>query len=691
MEKRADRILGSVWLKAAAIVMFVISVITFALSAAGIVALCEYDAYRSEENFRIKKEKFFYRAGKSYAEIAVRKYMYENSGEDTGFDSYLDVYVLDESDWEKEGRNYGALIYDSDGKLLGRPGYGPDEKYFYRQTYDVSVIFGDIRLAYEEIPGETYEERQQAVKERAKELGADFYDTEYDSRGNYGRAVFYRYNRFIGKAEICLCEDPLISDSYTLEKDFLELGYNWRYTLIVLCVLSFAVMLSMFVLLIFAAGRRSRTAGITLGPTDRIPFDLFSAVLIVTIMAGVFLIVDLLEWISENTGLLILPAAAAIAILLLFVLWFMSFAARIKAGKWWENTLIARLFHGIRILFRHIGRLIGYIPVIWKALLFLAVAVLFNGIAAVFLAAQEETGLIFWVIGWILTGGVVVVCAIELHKLSSGARRIAEGRPDAKIDTGRMTPGFRRFAEDLNHIGDGIRRAVDEQMKSERLKTELITNVSHDIKTPLTSIINYVDLLEREGAVSEAGQGYLEVLSRQSARLKKLIEDLIQASKASTGNLETHPAPTDMKVLAEQIAGEYQDRFSAAGLTAVCRSGTEDSAVLADGQLLYRVFDNLMGNICKYAQPGTRVYLDVTGSDGKVRCMFRNISANPLNIPPDELTERFVRGDSSRHTDGSGLGLSIAKSLTELQGGRFAVQIDGDLFKVTVEFDRLQE
>jgi signal transduction histidine kinase len=231
---------------------------------------------------------------------------------------------------------------------------------------------------------------------------------------------------------------------------------------------------------------------------------------------------------------------------------------------------------------------------------------------------------------------------------------------------------------------------VDEQMKSERFKAELITNVSHDLKTPLTSIINYVDLLKKEDIPNETARGYIEVLDRKSQRLKKLTEDLVEASKASTGALTVNRERLDVKQLVEQAAGEYQEKLSAAGLTLVTTLPQEPVTVTADGRHLWRVLDNLLGNCVKYALEGTRVYLDVTAQGEQAILTVKNISRQSLNLPAQQLLERFVRGDESRTTEGSGLGLSIARSLTELQGGTFELTIDGDLFKAVITLPQTQ-
>ena len=238
----------------------------------------------------------------------------------------------------------------------------------------------------------------------------------------------------------------------------------------------------------------------------------------------------------------------------------------------------------------------------------------------------------------------------------------------------------------IRRIQAAFQKAVDEQTRAERMKTELITNVSHDIKTPLTSIVNYVDLLEKEDIQPEKAKEYVDVLHRQSARLKKLTEDLVEASKASSGCLPVHLARTDVNVLLSQLAGDYLEKLEAAQLEPVFHPAPSQPKIQADGQLLSRVLGNLFSNICKYAMPGTRVYFESSANAGIVTITFKNISKYELNIPAEELMARFVRGDRSRHTEGSGLGLSIAQSLTELQGGSFRLEIDGDLFKAIVSF-----
>ena len=302
-----------------------------------------------------------------------------------------------------------------------------------------------------------------------------------------------------------------------------------------------------------------------------------------------------------------------------------------------------------------------------------------------FILMYDESG------GWLLVGllfSIVIYAAAifgawQMKGIKKAGQQLAEGKFDEKIDTKHMYWEFKSHAENLNSIGDGLAKEVAQRMKSERLKTELITNVSHDIKTPLTSIINYADLLQKAKTEEERAE-YLAVLERQSQRLKKLTEDLVEASKASTGNMSVNLAPTNTQEIINQSYGEYSSKLEAGRLNTVINIPEPAPAVMADGRLLWRVIDNLFNNVVKYALPETRVYVDVRTEGAAAVISMKNISRAALNVSAEELMERFVRGDASRHTEGSGLGLNIAKSLTGLQHGEFSISTDGDLFKAEI-------
>ena len=281
---------------------------------------------------------------------------------------------------------------------------------------------------------------------------------------------------------------------------------------------------------------------------------------------------------------------------------------------------------------------------------------------------------------------VLVTDGMQRQKLLTAIQEINSEEGNTRISESGLFAINRQMAAAVNDLGDGLRHALQEQMKSERMKADLITNVSHDLKTPLTSIINYVDLLKREELHNEKANEYLEVLDQKSQRLKQLTEDLVEASRASSGNVVLDIRRIDVKELLMQTSGEFVERFEARGLHLVENFPQNPQYVDADGRRLWRIIENLFRNVEKYAMPHTRVYLDLINDGDRVAFSLKNISENPLNISPEELTERFTRGDESRSTEGSGLGLSIAKDLTEIQKGTFEIYLDGDLFKVTVSF-----
>lgn len=280
--------------------------------------------------------------------------------------------------------------------------------------------------------------------------------------------------------------------------------------------------------------------------------------------------------------------------------------------------------------------------------------------------------------------------AMDNKRLLDGCNRMKDGMFDKKIEIANLYFDKLELAEAINTMGEGLEKAVSTSMKDERMKTELITNVSHDIKTPLTSIINYIDLLKREGITPEEQQEYLKVLDTKSQRLKQLIEDLIEVSKTTSGNIELQLANLDFKELLNQAIGEFEEKFAERNLELVMTCADHKIQIWADGRRCYRILENLFSNVYKYAMPHTRVYVNLQQDAGQMVFTLKNISEAPLNVAVEELMERFVRGDVSRSTSGSGLGLSIAQNLVNLQQGRLEIKLDGDLFKVEIRFPVVQ-
>lgn len=380
---------------------------------------------------------------------------------------------------------------------------------------------------------------------------------------------------------------------------------------------------------------------------------------------------------------------------------FIVIAIKARQHVFWQSSLCFMIFKGLKMILRglknvgcfagrKIALLLNSIPLVWKSAAVVLAGIIVNFFITVLLMWNYYGGSgilwLLWIVGAILIEGLAIYIAVSFRKIREASKCLADGVLDHKISTDGMHADLKRHAEDLNHISDGMSKAVEEKMKSERFKTELITNVSHDIKTPLTSIINYVDLLKGENLENERAAEYIGVLDRQSQRLKKLTEDLVEASKAATGTVTLDMHPCKVSILMMQVCGEYDEKLKEKKLEVVSQFKDEDSEIMADGRSMWRIFDNVMGNICKYSQPNTRVYQLIEKKDGRLTITYKNTSEYQLNISEEELMERFVRGDSSRHTEGSGLGLSIAKNLAALQGGNLKVNIDGDLFKVIMEF-----
>lgn len=479
------------------------------------------------------------------------------------------------------------------------------------------------------------------------------------------------------------------TDLYVQANTLLNFVYSMRYTALVTMFVSFIIGAAAFVFLMCAAGHRNGTDEIVTTVWDHLWLDVFAvgavlAEVFVFYVAAIFLInVD----VAYLPFILFVTAVATLCMGWLLLLFLLSFSVRVKLGKWWRHTLCYQFFRKIGQFARMIWENIGFL---WKVILVMLVLAFFEGIG-VLMFFNSDIALLLWLLEKLVLYPLVLWYCVQLNQLKSGTEKIAGGEPGYQISTKRMTGIFKEQGEQINHISDGMTHAIEERMKSERFKTELITNVSHDIKTPLTSIINYVDLLEKEDLHNETAQEYLEVLERQSSRLKKLIEDLIEASKASTGNLPVHLERLEAGIFMTQTVGEFEEKTKAAGLDLVIEKPETPVYIMADSRHFWRVIDNLMNNICKYAQSGTRVYINLEVKEAQVSITFRNTSKYPLNISSDELMERFVRGDASRNTEGSGLGLSIANSLMDLMGGTFRLYVDGDLFKVVLGFAETAE
>ena len=485
-----------------------------------------------------------------------------------------------------------------------------------------------------------------------------------------------------------LSDGSIYALTYTVDLLQVETAPTYSYLLlswltehaglmVTLTVLAALLSLFFFCFSMASAGHWAGHEGIHLTWLDKIPADVWLLVLLCTFFIG-------WEAFYYEWGRVFF-CAALVPLVLLFLC---AFAAQCKAGTVLRSALIGRiarfLWRIVRAIFRALLHTLARLPLVWKtALVGLVIAgAEFLLYIIDFYRVRYGVFLMMKIIELL----AVLYIAVSLRALQKGGEKLSQGDFSSTIDTRYLIGDFKRYGQELNDVQGGLEQAVQEQMKAEHLKTELITNVSHDIKTPLTSIVNYVDLLKKEDMPSPAAREYIAVLDRQSHRLKKLTEDLVEASKASSGALNVELQPTDVNVLLSQIEGEYQERLAACHLTLVTQPPAPGTMIQADSRLLSRVMDNLVSNVCKYAMENTRVYVTAAVRDGQAVISFKNVSRDELNISPDELMERFVRGDASRHSEGSGLGLSIARSLVQLQGGTFALSIDADLFRADIVF-----
>lgn len=614
----------------AAEIVFAVMVVLTALQSIGVLLIWDNGAYHyTQGEYEYHALESYFR---SYANSLLEAYAYY--GEESAAE--LGVIYINENmgvDW--------VISYEGKKELL-IPATQTEKKYSYKFQYE-----------------------------------QEYYEHDHDDETGYTTTY------------VVECNVKSSSDYYGIDnvRRDTENIYLIRYVILFTTPITALIALILLAILVKRAGEVKGKEELQLRWVDRIPFDLHFLVngILLCLGFGIFDDVGGNDW-----SMVVVVTVAVLAISLVLMWLLMTWSVRLKQGEIWKNTIINMV---CRRLKRNGKKGFVYlqekIPLIWKGLaVLLGISVLEGFILYICYDTYVFDGpiIIFWFIEKIVIFGIAFIVLMNLKQLQKGGEVLASGDLTHQIDTKNMFWEFKRHGENLNRISDGMQHAVEERMKSEYFKTELITNVSHDIKTPLTSIINYVDLLEKEDFDIPAAREYLVILDKHSHRLKRLIEDLIEASKASTGALSVNLENCEVGVLLTQAAGEFEEKLNSNELDLIIRKPEDELVISADRKHLWRVFDNLLNNIYKYAQPGTRVYLDMQKTDNEVTIIFRNTSRYALNITSDELQERFVRGDSSRTTEGSGLGISIAKNLMELMHGDFELIIDGDLFKVILTF-----
>lgn len=487
-------------------------------------------------------------------------------------------------------------------------------------------------------------------------------------------------------------KDFPVLDRIKQEKLVYDKFEPWLVPVMAGSVLALILALAGVVILTIGAGRNNEDKKVHLNFLDRCYTEIVAVVVFMIWLMGTSVIVQAMD---DEEMRIVWKAIGFGTLGLWFGIWFLagwlSLVRRIKARSLWRDSLLRHILLLVRKCFSKCsdllvflgGNMISRVKIILLFGIFIFLQFMFTGMTveggsalSLFLMIVMDCAVLYY----------LIKKAWGREQIIAGLKKITDGDLQYKIPTEKLSGEQEMVADYINHIGEGLDAAVENSLKNERMKTELITNVSHDIKTPLTSIINYVDLLKRENPEDPKIRGYLEVLENKAQRLKVLTEDVVEASKASTGNIALEMTDLNFIELVHQVIGEFEEKFEERNLTMVVHFDEEEAIICADGRRLWRVLENVFGNVSKYAMENTRVYVDVKVDRPNVQLSLKNISAQPLNISAEELTERFIRGDVSRNTEGSGLGLSIAKDLVQLQGGELKLYLDGDLFKVTIEF-----
>jgi len=632
-----------------------ISAILLSLCAAGAIFMIEEDFYTLSEG--------------AIFDDAMSS-MLRSSGDDY----LLDIFWNDKPgvyQFSETGTNVLLQVVDVDGKIVGQsPSFEETgDSWSYSYDYLMEVSRDEEGHAYYVDVYDVYHPQE-----------ASIYAQNEDSEKEYFHyTIHYRFK--VGFPS---------QDRYRLAYQAVHLAYGLRYWVYVLGILLGVLALVSFIGLLCVSGRRPEDQELHPGPLHKVPFDLLLGGWILAFGFTIFGIGDVF---GRNTESFFLLLGALVVCFNLALGLSMSVACRIKDKSLFRNTVIAWLLHLSWRILRSLGHgcvaVFRGIPLVWRTGLVLLALCFLELFGLALFRFDTDMRFFAWFLEKLVLVPAVLWIALSLRRLQKSGEKLAEGDLSYHTDTRGMFWDFKRHGENLNSIASGMTIAVEDRLRSERMKTELITNVSHDIKTPLTSIINYAGLIGAEQTDNPKIQEYSEVLVRQSERLKRLIEDLVEASKASTGNLEVNLSPCEASVFLTQAAGEYSEKLEKANLELITKPGPESLRIQADGRRMWRIFDNLMNNICKYAQPGTRVYLSLEEQGNQAVITFKNTSREPLDMSEEELMERFVRGDRSRNTEGNGLGLSIARSMAELQGGTLRLSIDGDLFKAILTFPKL--
>ena len=703
----------SFWVKSVTFVLAVVLALCVAVSGLGVLLVGGSGMYNFS-SFSVWLNDNYYGIAETVARNVVREYA---AGKSDSPQWLLEQYGFGQTDeelgawFDLSGNDWYYIIEDADGKIVRSTQNANVEEPLLFGFEDLEVNYPVVAGRVErELPTTTptgatteptvdsswaAEETLPPTEPVTTEAAVEYSDVAWDPYN--GEEVLVRYESSGSyNVTIGISKNYVGYSNYTgLPQSFMNWLFAARFVLIAVIAVSFFLFAAAFVFLMVIAGRDPKTGEVNPKALNKLPLDLYLAAGVCGTVLGCLAAYELLDILfyensNYNMLVLVLMCGCGIGVATLDMGFFMALAAQFKLPSyyWFKNSLCGRLLRFCwkycRLAGRSIRQVFRMLPIIWE---WIAAGGVLGIILLIICAGSASHWYsVFPLFLWCaMFAGVVIYCGYCYGIIHKGIKRMNAGDLQEKIDTKYLIGSFKTIAENLNALADVVMIAAEKQLKSERMKTELITNVSHDIKTPLTSVINYVDLLQQPHTEEEGAQ-YLEVLSRQSLRLKKLVEDLMDMSKASSGNVAVNVTSVDAVEAVNQALGEFSDKLENAQLMPVFRSPDSQLHMRADGRLTWRVLSNILSNVVKYALPGTRVYIDLLRLDKTVVLSVKNISREELNISAEELTERFVRGDASRNTEGSGLGLNIAQSLMTLQHGSMDVTVDGDLFKVTLTF-----
>ena len=688
----------ALWVKCLTFILAVVLLLCVAVSGLGILMAESmnmylndtYEEWHYDQNSYLANELAYQMLREYSAELSDSpQWLLEQTGYLYGYENVKQWYNLAENEWYYNIKDEnGKVVQSTDSANV----VDPIEFVFQGMKAQYPVIVRRVEQPQTTVPM-AYDAGEWDVTEPMVsyyENDEQFWDP------NNGDAVYVRYLTTTSYQVTVGISTNYAANfkNHGMPLNMLKCLFSAKYALIAIAAVSFLLFIVAFVFVMSLAGKSPRTEEVTPKFLNRLPLDLYLVVAIVSTVLGGMAIYELLNILSYERGPVVLAfvliCSCGVGIATVDIGFFTALAAQCKVpgGFWWRHSICGRVFKWLckagKFVMRGIHKLLRMLPIIWQWITVGSILGILLLLICVGSTSHWYT-IIPMFLWCLLFAAVVIYCGWCYGRIRTGIQRMNEGNLNEKINTKWMYGSFKTLAEDLNALADVAAIAAEKQLKSERMKTELITNVSHDIKTPLTSVINYVDLLQQPHTEEEGAQ-YLEVLSRQSTRLKKLVEDLMDMSKASSGNVTVNIEKVDAVEAVNQALGEFADKLEAAHLIPVFHKPDGQLMMRADGRLIWRVLSNLLSNVVKYALPGTRVYIDLMQQDKSVLLSVKNISREELNISAEELTERFVRGDTSRNTEGSGLGLNIAQSLMQLQKGNLELTVDGDLFKVTLSF-----